>query len=951
MTLVTGGLLATQAAAADRVVRVLVWDEQQPAQKQAYGDRFLGETIAAYLSSQPGFAVRTAKLDSPEQGLSEAALAETDVLIWWGHVRHREVSDEAAERVVRRVEQGRLALVALHSAHWAKPFVRLMQRRAQQDARQQIPESERATAQLELVNEQPIGVPVKRDTPLTPRLERAGQAWRLTLPACVFPAWRADGAPSHVTTLLPDHPLARGLPARWHIGHTEMYDEPFHVPPPDAVVFEEQWDQGERFRSGCLWRVGRGQVFYFRPGHETFAVYHNAEPLRVVENAARWLGTQVFVGWTPTRTLDIQRVGAVQVSPDGRRVAYTVRRAVLEDARSEFVTQIHLSNSDGSATRQLTQGDRSCDDPQWSPDGRWLALVTDRAGKKNVWLMRPDGGEALQLTNFPGGIAGYRWSPDGRQLAVSALDPPTADEERAVQEKSDVRVLDENIKRHRLYVVPVTDPPARVDQPRLLVGGDTSVNGDGARPGRVHFDWSPDGRTIVFSHVRTPRPDDWPTAQVSLVEVASGKVVPLLQTPAAEHSPLFSPDGRWIAVVVSDSPPTWAGTGRVHVLPAAGGDARPLASTQDGFGRYSELIGWSADSQQIYYTEARGVDLWVLALPLAGGAAEVLEREPRMALTGVNLNVTRTHLGAAWETCETAPEAWVRPLAAPAAVRVSRVNEEWASSDLGRTEVVRWKSTEGLEVEGLLTYPVGYQPGQRYPLLLVIHGGPMGVFSRSCLASPGTYPVAVFAARGYAVLRPNPRGSSGYGAAFRHANRGDWGGGDYRDVMAGVDHVIAAGVADPERLGVMGWSYGGFLTSWIITQTKRFQCASVGAGVTNLMSFTGTADIPGFLPDYFGGEFWDRPETYASHSAMFRVRGVTTPTLIQHGERDERVPLSQGLELYNALKRQGCTTRMIVYPRTPHGIEEPRLLLDAMERNVEWFDRYLQPNRSPTPTR
>ena len=159
--------------------------------------------------------------------------------------------------------------------------------------------------------------------------------------------------------------------------------------------------------------------------------------------------------------------------------------------------------------------------------------------------------------------------------------------------------------------------------------------------------------------------------------------------------------------------------------------------------------------------------------------------------------------------------------------------------------------------------------------------------------------------------------------------------------MTGVDHVIAQGIADPERLGVMGWSYGGFMTSWAITQTKRFRAASVGAGVTNLMSFTGTADIPGFLPDYFHGEYWDKFDAYRNHSAMFQIKGVTTPTLIQHGERDERVPLSQGLELYNARKRQGCKTKMIIYPRTPHGIEEPRLMLDCMNRNLDWFDQYL----------
>jgi dipeptidyl aminopeptidase/acylaminoacyl peptidase len=240
-----------------------------------------------------------------------------------------------------------------------------------------------------------------------------------------------------------------------------------------------------------------------------------------------------------------------------------------------------------------------------------------------------------------------------------------------------------------------------------------------------------------------------------------------------------------------------------------------------------------------------------------------------------------------------------------------------------------------------LTYPAGYLAGRRVPLLVVIHGGPAGVFIRSFIGAPSPYPVAAFASRGYAVLRCNERGSSGYGRAFRHANYKDWGGGDYQDILSGVDALVAKGVADPDRMGVMGWSYGGYMTSWVITQTKRFKAASVGAGVTNLMSFTGTADIPSFIPDYFGGEYWDTFDTWRARSAMFNVKGVTTPTLIQHGESDRRVPISQGYELYNALKRQGVTTRMVVYPRQPHGIQEPKLMLDAMTRNLEWFDHYV----------
>jgi dipeptidyl aminopeptidase/acylaminoacyl peptidase len=644
--------------------------------------------------------------------------------------------------------------------------------------------------------------------------------------------------------------------------------------------------------------------------------------------------------WTPSLMMQVKRVGSVQVSPDGKRVAFTVRQAVMDGDQSEYRTHLHLANVDGSQGRQLTQGDKSCDDPQWSPDGEWIAFVSNRVGKKNLWLIRPDGGEATQLTESKSDVSSFRWSPDGRSLAFTALDPLTPEDEQRTREKNDPRVVDENIKLNRLSVISLTSPPTLQREPRLLTAGSVSVANDSGRPGRAAFDWSPDNKTIVLAHSRSPHADDWSTADLSFVDVATSTVRPCIHTAAAETSPLYSPDGKWIAFTASDDPPTWAGTRSVQVVPATGGTPKTLADTHDGFGRYSELVGWSTDGSKLYFTEIQGTSMKLLALPMKGSPVEI-GGETGMSLGGVSLNSRRSHFGFSWEKLDQPSEAFVSAVDSFKPTAVSHVQHDLPKPPLGRTETIRWKSTDGIEIEGLLTYPVGFESGKRYPLLLVIHGGPMGAFTQTFDGTAGSYPVAAFASRGYVVLRPNPRGSSGYGKKFRYANYGDWGGGDFRDLMTGVDHVIGLGVANPERMGVMGWSYGGFMTSWTITQTKRFRAASVGAGVTNLMSFTGTADIPGFLPDYFGGEFWDNLDAYRSHSAMFQVKGVTTPTLIQHGERDERVPLSQGLELYNALKRQGCTTKMVIYPRTPHGIEEPRLLLDCMNRNVEWFDRYV----------
>ncbi len=276
-----------------RVIRVVVWDEQQPAQKQAY-ENFLGNAIADYLRTRPGLEVSSVRLDDPEQGLSKSILDTCDVLVWWGHVRQREIKRETGQQLVERIKQGKLSLIALHSAHWSIPFIEAMNERAIADALASLTSEERLRTRVEAISPEQYSQP-KRDDPLTPSHEKIVQpdgsiVLKVKLPNCCFPAYRGDGKPSHVRTLLVDHPIAKGVPSAFDIPHTEMYDEPFHVPAPDEVIFEERWDAGERFRSGSVWKIGRGRLFYFRPGHETFDVFKQPETLQILENAVRWLG-------------------------------------------------------------------------------------------------------------------------------------------------------------------------------------------------------------------------------------------------------------------------------------------------------------------------------------------------------------------------------------------------------------------------------------------------------------------------------------------------------------------------------------------------------------------------------------------------------------------------------------------------------------------------------------
>ena len=645
-------------------------------------------------------------------------------------------------------------------------------------------------------------------------------------------------------------------------------------------------------------------------------------------------------GWTPELMLKVRRIGHVRPSPILNRVAYTVTEAVMTEDRSEFVSQIWMADgnsSGGGRPTQMTFAAKSSTNPIWSPDGNYLAFTSDRSGKSNLFRLSAWRGESEQLTDVKSGVGLFAWSPDSKQIAFVMTDSPSDSDDKASKAKDDFRWVDRDYKMDRLHLLSVEKDKDGNRETRLLTPGNFTI-GLAARPGGGSFDWSPDGKSIVFAHRKTPLADDWPTSDVSLVDVATGQIKPLAASGAAEFAPLFSLDGKFVAMVVSDEPASWAGNYSLQVLDVGGEVTKTLPATHD---RQPTLIGWSNDVTRLFFSETHGTLNRLSAINVESGIIDDLYSGGEL-LRSFELNTKTSMFGFVREAPQRAPEACVSGIPEFEPKPVSRANAHLPKkAPLGKVEVIRWKSTDGQEIEGLLTYPVDYQAGTRVPLLLQIHGGPTGVFVQSFAGTAGVYPNAAFAARGFALLQPNPRGSSGYGKEFRFSNYQDWGGGDFRDLMAGVDHVIEKGVADPERLGVMGWSYGGYMTSWTITQTKRFKAASVGAAVTNLVSFTGTADIPGFLRDYLGGEPWEDVSLYRARSPVFQAKGVTTKTLVQHGEADVRVPVTQGYEFYNALKQQGAPVEMLVLPRQPHGPTEPRMILKIMQTNLDWFEKHL----------
>ncbi len=632
--------------------------------------------------------------------------------------------------------------------------------------------------------------------------------------------------------------------------------------------------------------------------------------------------------WTPAGMMKFKRLTSAVISPDGKRVAYTVSVPLMEGDKSEYLTHIWVAATDGSMNRQFTYGDKSCANPQFSPDSRWLAFTSSRGSDKTqLHVISLDGGEAEQLTSQKNSVGQFSWSPDGKRIAFIMTDLLTEQEEKNRKEKRDMEVAD-TYKNAHLYTVSLTKDPKGKNPVKRLTAGDFHV---------TDFTWSPDGKTIAFVHQVNASLNEWTTADISTVPSDSGAIKALVANKGQDANPLYSPDGQWLAYYSGGDVVSWSGANHAYVIPAAGGQAKKLAPTYDGS---FQLICWAADSKSIFISEAYHTTRVVYALPVDGKPARMITPADGM-YTNATFSKATDQMACIYQHSSAPPHVYVMSLKDMKPRKITTVNEDFEKKMHAKTEVISWKSKDGrYTIEGLLTYPANYQPGRKYPLVVNIHGGPAGVFTQNYTGISSIYPIQAFASEGYAVLRPNPRGSSGYGVEFRQANKNDWGFGDYNDIMAGVDKIIADGMVHPDSLCVTGWSYGGYMTSMIITKTNRFKAAMVGAGVTNLISFTGTADIPDFIPDYFDGELWDRTDIYAKHSAMFAVKNVTTPTLVIHGERDLRVPISQGQELYMALKRLGVKTQMVSYPRTPHGPQEPKFIQDIAERVIAWFNTH-----------
>ncbi len=635
--------------------------------------------------------------------------------------------------------------------------------------------------------------------------------------------------------------------------------------------------------------------------------------------------------WTPEQCLKLKNISSVVSSPDGNKVLYTVREAVMTNDRSEYINQVWVCNSDGSNHIQLTKGDKNSANPRWSPDGKWISFTSARDGKNNLYILPVGGGESEKITDVKSGIGAYNWSRDGKMIAFTMTDAASDKEEKNIKSKNDWYFMDEEIKQNRLFVLWMDkkDTTGKRVQ-KQITKENYNVNA---------FDWSADGKSIAYSHGKSPEVNDNVYSDISLIDIETGNIKSIASTGAGESNPNFSPDGKLIAYYCSADPVDWSGPRHAKIYSLADGKTWRLKATPDENGA---ITGWTADGKSVLWAEANRTLNGIYSLSVDGKSISEWNKGSSDILGAATLNSTGTHITFILQNSSKLPEAYISTLNNFSPVKVTSINAEHADKPLPKTEVVKWKGADGREIEGLLTYPINYKPGTKVPFILNVHGGPAGVFQQTCVAgNGGTYPIAAFSEMGYAILRPNPRGSSGYGTEFRMANRADWGGKDFIDLMAGVDYVIKMGVADESKMGVMGWSYGGFMSSWIVGHTDRFKVASIGAPVVDLSHQNLTDDIEGFLPSYFNTDPWNDWSLYDKHSPLRFVQNVKTPVMLQHCEGDQRVPISNGIMFYNALRRRSVPVRMLTMPRQGHGPVEPTMVLKTMQTNVEWFEKHI----------
>jgi dipeptidyl aminopeptidase/acylaminoacyl peptidase len=666
-----------------------------------------------------------------------------------------------------------------------------------------------------------------------------------------------------------------------------------------------------------------------------------------------------FDGPDFNEVLSLQTVSRPRISPDGDAVLYTMATTDWEDNR--YDREIWIARW-GQEPFQLTRtdGDNSSS-ARWSPDGRWVAFLADRGDDSQIWLISPIGGEARSLTSVEDGVSDFEWSPDGSKMAVAISDQQAEHRKKLEEAYGEYAVEDADFKMTHLWLLdvalaldedggsklPATEKPStdklddtgeeRADADgeetrdlsfrRLTSGADFTVDS---------FRWSPDGTLIAFDHRPDPRIESSRHRDISLVEVETGDVRPLVRRDGPDSDPHFSPDGRWILFSTQDGRFENYLNSELAKVPVAGGE--PVVLT-NSFDEDARALAWLPDGIRFIALERTHRRLYRLD-PESGSIAVVTIGNAPEVIWSADFSKDGRAMAFQAEGPDSLDEIYRFRSGATRAERITDMTRQTYGWLVGTREMVEWQSADGATIEGVLLKPEGFDSGFRHPLLVIIHGGPSWLSFPSLVYSY-VYPVQQWLEKGAVILMPNYRGSAGYGEAFRSLNVRNLGVGDAWDVLSGVDHLIDQGYVDPERMGAMGWSQGGYISAFLTTTSDRFRGISVGAGISNWMTYYVNTDIHPFTRHYLQGTPWSDPEVYAKTSPMTYINQAVTPTLIQHGEFDRRVPTPNAYELYQGLQDVGAPVELIIYKGFGHGITKPKERLAAIWHNWRFFAEWV----------